>query len=250
MGTVWSVLVSLVISLIFAVASYYMPAGTDLFWSVVICVFTFLISYVFLEMLKHVKRIKEADTNSAYKFFKECGISEYHSNFSEIDFAPCISSTNHIRLVLLYSNRFITSYINELREFVSRDGSSIEFILLANVPNSHSFKSVAEKFGYSEDKLKEKLEDFKKTLITDLLPHKSKNSTIKLYFTELIPMYTLYMFDDYAYITLYKTAPERTNLIPCFRVEKAYDSSLFNFMLNDFNGIIKHDKTYEYGLHP
>ena len=57
-----------------------------------------------------------------------------------------------------------------------------------------------------------------------------------------VPAYALYMFDDYAYITLYKTAPQRTNLIPCFRVEKSYDSSFYNFLLNDFEDIKKSEK--------
>ena len=52
------------------------------------------------------------------------------------------------------------------------------------------------------------------------------------------------MFDDFAYITLYKTAPQRTNLIPCFSVEKSYDSSFFNFTLNDFNDIKESKKSH------
>lgn len=249
MKTILSVIISLAISLIFAISAYTMPDGIGLFWSVVVCILTFLISFVFLEMIKHVRRIEKSDINNEYRFFKECGISEYHKNFSEIDFASCISSANHICLVLLYSNRFITNYINELREFVARDGSCIEFILLSKNSNSNSFKSVAEKFSYGEDKLEEKIDDFTKALRTELLPYKSTKSTIKLYFTELIPMYTLYMFDDYAYITLYKTAPERTNLIPCFKVEKSYDSSFFDFMLNDLTGIKNYAKTIEFKLH-
>jgi hypothetical protein len=58
-----------------------------------------------------------------------------------------------------------------------------------------------------------------------------------------MPAYTPYIFDEHAYITIYKAAPERTNLIPSFRGEKAYDSSLFNFLESDFNGVKNHKET-------
>lgn len=238
-------LISLLIGVIFAVACYYMPSDIDLFWSVVISVLTFLITFVFIELLGHVKKIENADTNSEYKFFKECGISEYHDDFSKLDFNSCISGANHIKLVLLYSNRFLTSYIDALQKFVARDGSSLELIVLTANPESSSYKYITEKFGYSAEKLKEKLDDFAKILQDDIIPYKGQNSRIELYYTEFIPAYTLYMFDDYTYITLYKTAPQRTNLIPCFRVEKSYDSSFYNFLLTDFNDIKKSEKTHK-----
>lgn len=227
-------LLSLVIALLFGIVSYFIPDQINLFWSFVISVLTFIISYVFVELIAYSKKIDDIAVNSEYKFFKECGISEYHKDFSELDFTPCIAGANRIKVMLLYSNRFVTSYINALRDFVAREGTALEIILLSNNKNSNSFKYISTKFGYSEDKLNDKLMEFIKILHDDLLPHKSTKSTVELYFTDLIPTYSLYMFNDYAYITLYKTAPQRTTLVPCFRIEKAYDSSFFNFMENDF----------------
>jgi len=216
-----------------------MPDHVDLFWSAVVCVITFLISFVFVELTAHLKKIHDMDVNSEYEFFKECGISQFQSDFSKLDFTSCISGAAHIRIMLLYSNRFITNYISVLRNFVAREGSALEIILLSDKRENSSYKCVSEKFGYGEDKLNEKIGEFSKILRDDLLPYKGKKSTIELYFTDLIPTYALYMFDDYAYITLYKTAPQRTTIVPCFRIEKAYDSSFFNFLQNDFMDIEK-----------
>lgn len=231
----WKVaLLSLVMSVLFGIASYFMPTQINLFWSFVISVITFMISYVFVELITYFKKIDDIAVNNEYKFFKECGISEYHKDFSELDFATCIAGASRIKVILLYSNRFVANYISVLRDFVAREGTSLEIVLLSNDKNSNSYKYISKKFNYGEDKLNEKLMDFIRILQDDLLPHKSSRSTIDLYFTDFIPTYSLYMFDDYAYITLYKIAPQRTTLVPCFRIEKAYDSSLFNFMENDF----------------
>ena len=237
-------LISLGFAILFAVASYFMPNNTNLFWAIVICIVTFLVSFVFIELLEHIKRIEDVDLNNKYKFFKECGISQYHRDFTALDFIPSISGANNIKIVLLYSNRFLQNYINALQKFVAKEGSHLELIILTNDKNSNAYKYISKKFEYGQDKLAEKLNDFIKILKDDILPQKNSKSTIKLYCTDLIPTYTLYMFDDHAYITLYKIAPQRTNLIPCFRVETAYDSSFFHFMSEDFNDIKKRAKEF------
>lgn len=155
---------SLIISAIFAVACYFMPSQVNLFGAVVVSILTFLIPFVFVELSEHIKRIQSFDTNNEYKFFKECGISEYKNDFSSIDFTSCISGANHIRITLLYSNRFPKNYINDLRKFVSREGSTLEFIILSDEKDCNAYKYISKKLEYGENALSEKLQDF-----TDIL---------------------------------------------------------------------------------
>lgn len=227
--------ISLIVSAIFAVAVYFLPDSITLFWAIVIAVMTFIISFVFIELLKHTKRIDESDINSKYTHFNKYGISNYYNDFAEISFTNCFLRAKSIKIVLLYSKSTISGNITYLREFVNKPGTSLEIIILKNDKYSESFKYVSNKFGYSEDQLSEKLEELKNTISHDLLPYKGKKSSIKLYCTDIIPMYTLYLFDNYAYVTLYRTTPQRTTLIPCFRVEKTKESSFFTFVTNDFN---------------
>ena len=230
-----SVSISFIIALIFGLASFYMPNYVNLFWSVTVSVITFIISYVFVELTGYIERMHNIETNEEYKFFKECGISEYHNNFSNVDFSPCIIGANHIRIVLLYSNRFISRYTDSLRSFVEREGTTLEIILISDSKSNNSYKYLSEKFGYGDNGLAERIAEFHRLITKDILPSKNAKSTVELYYSSVIPTYSLYMFDNYAYITLYKTAPKRTTLVPCFRVEKAYDSSFYNFLENDFS---------------
>lgn len=69
-----------------------MPSQVNVFWTIVVSTMTFLLSFVFIELLEHTKVLKDFDMDSKYEFFKKCGISEYHKDFSEIDFVPCISA--------------------------------------------------------------------------------------------------------------------------------------------------------------
>jgi len=239
-----SSLISLGMTAFFAVGCYFMPSQVNVFWTIVVSTMTFLLSFVFIELLEHTKVLKDFDMDSKYEFFKKCGISEYHKDFSEIDFVPCISAASKIKIVLLYSSRFAKNYISALREFVGREGTTLEIVLLSDNKDSSSYKCISEKFCYGESKISDSLSEFRRIIQNDLLSCKNEKSDIKLYFTELVPAYALYMFDDYAYITLYKTTPQRTSLIPCFCVEKSDDSSFYNFLLNDFIELKQHGKSH------
>ncbi|MBR7082121.1 MAG: hypothetical protein IKI49_05410 [Oscillospiraceae bacterium] len=227
-------LISLIVSIIFAAACFYLPNTINLFWAIVIAVLIFIISFVFIELLEHTKRIKDYDTNAKFIQLKRAGITEYHNDFTEIDFAKCIRSAKHVRIVLLYSKNTISNNISSLRRFVERNSTSLEIIILKNDSDCPAFKYIASKFGYSDTQLSEKLGEFKDAIKRDLLPYKGKKSSIKLYCTDIIPMYTLFLFDKYAYVTLYKTTPQRTNLIPCFRIEKTNNDSFYLFASQDF----------------
>lgn len=227
-------LISLIVSAICAIACYFLPKTINLFWAIIIAVYTFIITFVFIELLEHTKKIRDDDSNAKYIQLKKYGISEYHNDYTEIDFAKCIRSAKHIKMVLLYSKNTISNNISSLRKFVERHGTSLEIIILQNDSSSPAFQYVASKFGYSDSQLSEKLDEFKETIRRDLLPSKAKNSSIKLYCTDIIPMYTLFLFDKFAYVTLYKTTPQRTNLIPCFRIEKATYDSFYLFASQDF----------------
>ena len=228
-------LISLIVSIIFAVACFYLPATVNLFWAIIIAALTFMITFVFIELLNHTKRIKDDDINSKYIKLRKYGISEYHNDYTEIDFAKSIRSAKHIKMILQYSKNTISNNISSLRQFVARNGTSLEIIILQNNSDSPAFKYIANKFGYSDAQLSEKLDEFKETIVRDLLPSKGKNCSIKLYCTDIIPMYTLFLFDKHAYVTLYKTTPQRTNLIPCFRIEKASYDSFYLFASEDFD---------------
>lgn len=230
--------ISLLVSIVFAIACYFMPSKLDLFWSIIISVLTFLISYIFIELLNCTNKIKDSNINSEYKFFKECGIAEYSNDFSKIDFDSHIRGASNIKIMLLYSDRFLTRYIDALQQFVSKDNANLTVVILTDKEEQNAYRYVTEKFGYEEDRIKNKVSDFINILQKYIFPYKNNTSKIRLYNTEYIPAYTLYMFDNYAYISLYKTAPQRTNLIPCFRVEKSKDSSFFDFLFDDFNDIV------------
>ena len=51
-------IISLGITVLFAIACYFMPERIDLLWTAVISVMTFLISFVFIELLEHTRLIR------------------------------------------------------------------------------------------------------------------------------------------------------------------------------------------------
>lgn len=49
-----------------------MPSQVNVFWTIVVSTMTFLLSFVFIELLEHTKVLKDFDMDSKYEFFKKC----------------------------------------------------------------------------------------------------------------------------------------------------------------------------------
>jgi len=240
--TIAKIILSLLLSVATGIVCYYTIANT-IAASVLLGIFVFALSEVFMTLHSYTRKLSNENYKEMYESFKKHGISEYHKDFSAIDFKKCIDASRHIKLFLIYSHRFLLHNLTALREFVERDGTSIEIIILDNNSNNPSFAYTCQKFSYTEADLNNRTDEFVRIVNDEILTRKHNRSSVSIYKTMFIPTYALYMFDDYAYITMYRAAPERTNLIPSFRVEQSYDSSLFNFLETDFNDIMKHSAT-------
>lgn len=238
-----NIIISLIITFIFALASYFGPLSTNLFWTVCISVMTFFLSYVSIELEGHVRILNKDKSLDKYKRFASCGIADFYKDFTNIDFTESIRTAKTIRMVVMYSRGFVNNNLVPLRDFLSRSGTNLEIIMINPDPNKFVYKYLSDKYGYNDEKIAESIQAFKNCLYNDLLPYKNSGSSMTVYYTTFLPAYSLFMFDDIAYITLYKTAPHRTSLIPSFKIEKAQDASFFTFLKADFDELTIHQQT-------
>ena len=58
-----SSLISLGMTAFFAVGCYFMPSQVNVFWTIVVSTMTFLLSFVFIELLEYTKVLKDFDMN-------------------------------------------------------------------------------------------------------------------------------------------------------------------------------------------
>lgn len=236
---------ALLISVATGVLCFYV-VSKSLAASILLAIFAFAVTEVLMSLYNYTQKLGDQKYKDMYESFKRHGILEYYKDFSSIDFSKCIDASRHIKLYLIYSHRFLTNNLTALRDFVERDGTSLEIIILTSDTSKSSFSYTCEKFNYTSKSLNQRLDEFIRVVKDEIVTRKHERSSIAVYQTIYIPTYTLYMFDDYAYITIYKSAPERTNLIPSFRVEESYDSSLFHFLETDFNNVKSHSTTKKF----
>lgn len=238
-----SICISLVITLVFTVASLYIPIVTGIFGAVLISFMTFLLSYACIELPKYISNLKTYNELIKYQVFINHGISDFYSDFTHIQFAQDIVSARNIKLLLMYSRNFIVNNLSAIREFLQKDGATLDVALIMNETEHPVYKYLTKKYDYTPNKVNESLDTFLRLMEADIAPYIHENSKICIYFIDFLPAYSLYMFDNHAYITLYKTAPKRMNTVPSFKIGKARQSDFFNFLLDDMNELLSHGET-------
>lgn len=237
-----TIIISLLVTIVFSVASCFVPPQTGtaggIFWTLAVSIIVFFLSYVSIELTSHIKSLQNYERLIKYESFLEHGINEYYDDFTNIKFKDDILNSRRIQLLLMYSRGFINNHLCELREFLRKENSILEIILITNDTEDQAYQYLTKKYRLDDGKLCTSLESFKRVLREDLSPHKHPSSRIILHHTRYLPAYSLFMFDDAAYFTLYKTAPERTNLVPSFKIEAAKSGHLLEFLKADYKELL------------
>lgn len=230
-------------ALVFATASFYFPVEANIVWTVMITVMSFFLTYMCIELEKYTRAIREENETRKYQFLIENGITEYYSDFTKIDFEGEIKGTRKIQLLIMYARGFVTRNTDAIRSFLGKDGSILELSIIEDDLNHPVYKYLTRKYEFTSEKLRDSIGNFMDFLLNHIAPHIHENSRIIVHFIDYLPTYSLYIFDTSAYITLYKTAPKRTNGVPTFKVEKTSYSDFFDFLSDDFTELSEHEKT-------
>jgi hypothetical protein len=133
--------------------------------------------------------------------------------------------------------------MDPLRDFLKNEGTILDIALIKDESDHPVYQYLSKKFAYTDGKLKESLDTFLRVLLADVAPYMHSNSRIYVRHIEYLPAYSLFMFDSSAYITLYKTAPQRTNIVPSFKVVKATHSDFFQFLSDDHAELTRNSTT-------
>lgn len=179
------------------------------------------------------------ETGRPYEFFR---------NYASIDFSAEIAGARSIRAMFLYTDRFLRSCAAPLADFLAREGSSLELVVLSPAEFSEAGRLVARKYALGPGELAVRVEDIARFLRAVLLPRKSAGSSLRLSVTELLPTYALYMFDETAYVTLYSASGRWAETIPCFKITRRDDPEVFGYLAADFNAVLESAETRELGL--
>ena len=238
-----SVVISLLIAIIVDAALFYTGIITKIYGTVLLSIVTFLLSYISIELPKYISELRKNNELNRYQKFIDNGIIDFYPDFTEIQFRDDISSAHNIKLLLMYSRNFITNNLSSIREFLQKEGSMLDVIFIKDDIRHPVYSYLTQKYNYPEDKLSGSLRSFVHLIEFDIAPYIHQDSRINIYQIDFLPAYSLFMFDEHAYITLYKTAPERTTTVPSLKIAKARHSDFFQFLVGDISELVKHKDT-------
>ncbi|UNP78281.1 hypothetical protein MN033_08885 [Bacillus nitratireducens] len=144
----------------------------------------------------------------------------------EFNFGEYFSkSKDEIDIVHVYSKSWTTNNISKIKEKIRNSNCKVRVVLLN--PESEFVNGLAKyTYNCSKDDLVRRMMEARK-LWEELQQGKGSKSSIKLYYTNCLPMHSLYRFDDYLVHIQSKATAGRTNNLPTIIYKK--DSKKNNF---------------------
>ncbi|MCL6611533.1 MAG: hypothetical protein K6T66_08340 [Peptococcaceae bacterium] len=234
-------LISLIISIIFLSSTFINNINYTTFYArIVLLVVTFLLAFISIELFVYIDVLKKnCKYIEFYEKFEKEGIDGYFSEFTSIDIKGNLPLSSRVCMLEIYSNKNFMNNYDHFKEFLSKESNVLEIVLLEKDQGLNCYKYLTEKFGYDSNEIAKRIEDFRKELINFKKNLGDGSGKIIIYYSKYVPQYSLIVFDSTAYVTFYKTAPGRSNRIPVFSVSKKTDSSFYNFIIEDYDYIVK-----------
>ena len=93
----FSVTVSLVVAIVFAIANSYVTIAESVLGAVILAVMISLLTYVCIEIPKYVNKLNLNDELDKYREFVNNGITNFYPEYNQIDYSKDISSANNIK---------------------------------------------------------------------------------------------------------------------------------------------------------
>ena len=238
----YQAIISITLTVLMAIAGSIaeLNAIANIAFSFVVFVLTFITTelYEYTTFLaKHRSNVLTMD-----KFF-DAGFETYFPEFTEVNFREELRHSNSVKIISVYSQKIFTNNYSAFSDFLKSPTTKLEVVLLKPDPNLDAYSFLKRKYSHDDnDTLKNAIISFKNELSNLKLELSQKNSEphgeIELFYSEIVPQYSLVLFDNVAYITLYKNARGRTTKVPAFMVRNRTNASMFDFIKNDYDELI------------
>lgn len=158
------------------------------------------------------------------------GITDVFSDIHDVDYRYYIKNSNkNIDIYHVYGRSWTNSNLDTIKDRLLRSNCNIRVILLS--PNSKFIEGLAERYEITEDGLKANIKEMERTwrkLFEEKKPIKKRKtqSSLKLFYSDSFPVYSLYRFDDNIINVQSKPSKGRTTSLPiivCKDTNKGYD---------------------------
>lgn len=170
------------------------------------------------------------------------GISEIVSDLNDLDYRHYIrNSKESIDIYHVYGRTWTNNNMDSLRRKVLNSNCKIRVVLLS--PESKFIEPLAERYGSTSKELISNIEYVTKCwqelFECKKSAKKKTQGSLKVYYTQAFPVYSLYRFDNSIINILSKPSKGRTSTLPTFICEDSNkESDLYSMYLKEFEEII------------
>ncbi|QWH11939.1 hypothetical protein EXW38_11445 [Bacillus mycoides] len=160
----------------------------------------------------------------------------------EFNFGEYFSmSKDEIDIVHVYSKSWTTNNISKIKDRIKNSNCKIRVVLLN--PESEFVDGLAKyTYNCSKEDLKRRMIEARKLweeLYKEVQHVEEANSSIELYYTNCLPMHSLYRFDDYlVYVQSKATAGRTNNLITIIYKKDSKNISFYKRHLEEIEELI------------
>lgn len=172
------------------------------------------------------------------------GITEIFSNINDIDYGYLIKhSKKSIDVLHIYARTWTNNNFDELRDKILRSNVRIRVVLLS--PESKLVEGLSGHYQIPKDELINRIKEMElKWGELAELKHqqgrKKTQSSIELYYSDYLPAYSIYKFDDQVVNVQSKPSREKTGKLPSILVKDTLkENDLFDMYTKQFEDVLK-----------
>jgi hypothetical protein len=146
----------------------------------------------------------------------EVGLKRIGTDYRTVpDWPEMFRTVRHLDVFAAYASTWRNNYLAELRRVAERSGGRIR-VFLPDPKDDQTVAMLAARFSISEEELRRRINETADGFLSMRQPH---GAQIDVYYASGDRMFTFYVFDDTAVMTLYRHKPDRSAVIPTLVLE-------------------------------
>src|SRR6266851_5727463 len=163
----------------------------------------------------------------------EVGLKRIGTDYRTLpDWPEMFRTVRHLDIFVAYASTWRNNNMAELRRVADRSGARIR-VFLPDPENDRTVGMLAARFSITEEECRRRINEGADGFLSMRQP---RGARIEVYYGAGDRLFTFYVFDDTAVITLYRHKPERSGVIPTFVVEAG--GTWYDFLQDEIASVL------------
>jgi hypothetical protein len=170
----------------------------------------------------------------------EVGLKRIGTDYRTVpDWPELFRTVRHLDIFAAYASTWRNNNMAELMQVAERSGGRIR-VFLPDPTDDRTVGVLATRFSITEEELRRRIKEGADGFLSMRQPH---GAQIDVYYAAGDRVFTSYVFDDTAVITLYRHKPERSGIVPTLVVEAG--GTWYDFLQEEIASVLDHSRAVQ-----